>query len=127
METRIALNYMNDTTPHINTRMDESESNSLAPVKTLSSVQKQAMRCLCGDGSLTPVGSAASTAPYSETRVFTDPVTSYNKRIKLLTESGLVAGITPTSKRKRSNQQTLDFALSPQDGNDSHDGQEAAS
>lgn len=118
MEILIALNCMKDIIPHITTKTDEFESSSLVPVKTLSSVQRQAMHCLCGDGSLMPPGNAASTAPYSETRVFIDPVTSYNKRIKLLTESGLVVGITPTSKRKQSSQQTLDFALSKLDGND---------
>ena len=124
METLIALNCMKNTTLPTSTKTDEGVSNSLDPEKTLSSVQKQAMRCLCGDGSLTPAGNAASAAPYSETRVFTDPRTSYNRRIKLLIESGLVAGITPTSKRKRSNQQTLDFALSRQDGEDFNEKQE---
>ena len=124
METKTALNYMKDIIPHITTKMGESVSSSSVQVKKLSSAQKQAMRCLCGDGSLTPAENAASTAPYSETRVFIDPRTSYNKRIKLLIEFGLVAGITPTSRRKRSNQQTLDFALYPQDGNDLNEKQE---
>ena len=36
----------------------------------------------------------------------------------LLIASGLIAGITPTSIRKRSAQRTLDFALSRPDGGD---------
>jgi hypothetical protein len=43
---------------------------------------------------------------------------SYVKRIRLLIASGLIAGITPTSIRKRSPQGTLDFALSRPGGND---------
>jgi hypothetical protein len=38
---------------------------------------------------------------------------SYDRRIRLLIASGLIAGITPMSIRRRSPQQTLDFALSP--------------
>ncbi len=127
MEIRTALNCMKDITPHISTPTTASASSSSDLVKTLSSAQRQAMQCLCGDGSLTPAGNAASTAPYSETRVFIDPRTSYNKRIKLLIESGLVAGITPTSVRKRSPQQTLAFASSRPGGDGFHGKPEADS
>lgn len=117
---------MKDTTPYINTQMAANESNSSAQAKKLSFAQRQQMRCLCGAGSSTALENAVSTAPYSEMKESTDPRTSYAKRIKSLIDSGLVAGITPTSTRKRSPQQTLDFALLPQAGNDSDDERGAA-
>ena len=115
---------MSDIIHVISTKMDEKEHSSSAPEKKLSFAQKQQMQCLCGVGSSIEAENAVFTAPYSETRVFIDPVTSYNKRIKLLIVSGLVAGITPTSVRKQSPQQTLDFAFSKQDGDDLKEEQE---
>lgn len=82
----------------------------------MSFAQKQAMQCLCGEGSSTEAANAVSTAPYSETKARIDPATLYAKRMRLLIESGLVAGITPTSVRNGSNQGTLDFAFSQLDG-----------
>ncbi len=102
----------------MNTETAEKENYSQVQAKKLSSAQKQAMRCLCGEDSSTEAANAVSTAPYSETKAFTDPVILYNKRIKLLIASGLVAGITPTSTRKRLRQKTLDFALYRQAGQD---------
>jgi len=57
-----------------------------------------------------------STARSSETSQRIKARNSYVKRIKLLMSSGLIAGITPTSVRNRSNQKTLDFAFSKQAG-----------
>jgi len=116
METKTALNCTSDTTVAIDTPTSDLENCSQVQAKKSSFAQKQAMQCLCGEGSSTALASAVSTAPYSETKARIDPANSYTKRIKLLIESGLVAGITPTSTRKRSDQQTLDFALSPQGG-----------
>jgi len=70
METRIALNCMNDTTPHINTPMAENEPSSSGQEKKLSFAQKQQMQCLCGAGSSTALANAVSTAPYSETKEY---------------------------------------------------------
>ena len=117
----IVWNCTTDITLHINTGMDENENYLLGREKRLSFAQKQRMQCLCGDVLSMEAANAVSTAPYSETKANIDPATLYGKRMKLLIESGLVAGITPTSTRKRSNQQTLDFALSRQDGDDSID------
>jgi len=39
-----------------------------------------------------------------------------DKRMKLLMQSGLIAGIIPTSIAKRSHQEILDFVLWQQDG-----------
>lgn len=121
METLIVWNCMNDIIHVISTKMDEKEHSLSAPEKRLSFAQKQQMQCLCGVGSSIGAENAVFTAPYSETRVFIDPATSYNRRIKLLTVSGLVAGITPTSVRKQSSQQTLDFAFSKLGGCGSDD------
>jgi len=76
------------------------------------------MRALCGETSTTTAASKESTVPYSATKAATGAATSYAKRMKLLIASGLIAGITPTSIRKRSAQRTLDFALLPHDGGD---------
>jgi hypothetical protein len=111
---------MNGTTARINTPMVESDNCSQAQAKKLSFAQKQAMQCLCGGGSSTAAANAVSTAPYSETKARTDPATLYAKRMQLLIESGLVAGITPTSVRNGSNQTTLDFAFCRQGGSGSN-------
>ena len=109
----------------INMQTDEKESCSLDPARKLSSVQKQRMQCLCGEDSLLPAENAESTAPFSETSQSIRARNLSDKRIKSLIASGLVAGITPMSVRKQSNQQTLDFALSKQDGSDLNEKQEA--
>ena len=127
METRTALNCMNDSILHTNTRTDENESNSSVPEKKLSSAQKRQMRCLCGGDSLMIQESAESIVRYSEMNHSTKARHSSDRRIKLLIASGLVAGITPTSKRKRLPQRTLDFAFLPLDGEGSDGKQEADS
>ena len=110
---------MKDITVATSTKTDDNENYSLGPEKKLSFAQRQAMQCLCGAGSSTAAVNAVLTAPYSEMKAQSNPVNSYNKRIKLLIESGLVAGITPTSIRQQSSQQTLDFVLSKRGGNGS--------
>jgi hypothetical protein len=65
-----------------------------------------------GESSSTTADSKASTVQCSAMNQRIAARTSYAKRIKLLIASGLIAGITPTSTRKRSPQRTLDFALS---------------
>ena len=124
METRTALNCTKGIILPTNTRADESESNSSAPEKKLSSAQKRQMRCLCGGDSLMIQESAESIALYSEMNHSTKARHSSDRRIKLLIASGLVAGITPTSRRKRLPQQTLDFAFLPPDGEGSNGKQE---
>lgn len=109
---------MSGITRLMNIKMGERGSCLLDQEKKLSSAQKQQMQCLCGEDSSMEAGNAASTAPYSETKVTTDPAISYAKRMQLLMRSGLVAGITPTSTRKGSSQLTLDFASSRLDGGD---------
>jgi hypothetical protein len=79
--------------------------------------------CGCGASSLTIAStsepandSKASIAPCSETSRRTAARTLSGKRTRLLMRSGLIAGITPTSIRKRSPQLTLDSAFSVPDG-----------
>jgi hypothetical protein len=116
METLTALNSMSGITAATNMRMAENEKFSSAPVKKSFSEPSTQMPCSLGDGSLMTAANAESTAPFSETKAHTLVANSYAKRIRLLIASGLIAGITPTSVRKRSNQATLDFAFSKQDG-----------
>ena len=116
---------MKDIIQPINTKTDANESNSSVPEKKLSSEQKRQMRCLCGDDSLMIRENVESTVPSLETSQATSARNLYDKRIKLLIASGLVAGITPTSERKQSPQQTLDFALFKPDGKDSSEKPEA--
>jgi hypothetical protein len=109
---------MKSITAATSIRTGAKESYSQGQERKSSSAQKQQMQCLCGAGLSTEAESAVSTAPYSETKAPSDPQNLYAKRIKLLIESGLVAGITPTSVRQRSDQQTLDFVSSKPVGND---------
>ena len=124
MVTGIAWNYMKDITVAMNTKTDAKESCLQAQEKKLSSAQKMEMQCLCGAGSSTDQANAVLTAPYSETKAKANHRLSYNKRIKLLLQSGLVAGITPTSVRQQSPQATLDFVSYKLDGQDSSEPQE---
>jgi hypothetical protein len=109
---------MKDTTAATNTKTGAKENFSQAPARKLSFAQKMQMQCLCGEGSSTEAANAVLTAPYSETKAKANHRRSYNKRIKLLLQSGLVAGITPTSVRQQSPQATLDFVFCKRDGQD---------
>ncbi len=96
--------------------MGELVSNSSDQERRSSCEREQLMPSSSGDTSTTTPASRVSTARYSATSRAIRARALYAKRIKLLIDSGLVAGITPTSIRRRSPQQTLDFALSPPGG-----------
>jgi len=98
--------------------MAEKENYSSAPERKLYSEPKKETPSLCGETFSTTPDRKELIAPPSATKAATDPATSYAKRIRLLMSCGLIAGMTPTSTRKRSAQQTLDFAFSPLDGCD---------
>ena len=117
-ETEPAWNSMNGTIQRTDMRTGESESCSSDQGKNLSSEQKQATQCLCGGRSSTPAANAVSIAPSFVMRARIEAPSSYDKLTQLLTRSGLVAGITPTSERERSSQLTLDFASYEQGGSD---------
>ena len=118
MVTLIALNSMNDTTRLINTKTEDAGFCLLGQGKRSSSVPPKETPCSYGEDSKTTVANTASTVQCSAMKADTSAANSYARRMRLLIASGLVAGITPTSTRKRSPQATLDFALSPQDGDD---------
>lgn len=58
----------------------------------------------------------ALTARYSEMNPRSKAASSFDRRTRLLTVSGLIAGTIPLSMRRALNQQTLDFASLPPDG-----------
>jgi hypothetical protein len=105
---------MNDITLPID--ISDSCGNSSGQDKKLFLELSQEMQCSYGAGSLMTVDNPGLTALCSETRGRILARISFGKRIQLLTASGLIAGITPLSVAKRSNQATLDFAFSWQDG-----------
>lgn len=71
---------------------------------------------LPGDASLMTRASKESVALYSETKAPTDPATSFDRRMRLLIASGLIAGIIPSSIRHSYAQGTLDIAFFKLDG-----------
>jgi hypothetical protein len=110
---------MKDTTVAISIKTEGSENYLQVQAKKSYSEPLKGTPCLFGGSSLMPVqGRKVLIAPCSEMSQRTKARNLYAKRIKLLMSSGLIAGITPTSERKRSNQQTLDFALFSPDGID---------
>jgi hypothetical protein len=112
METLTVSTSTNGITRLGTTLTDESASSSSALVKRLCSEPSGLMPSLSGGTSSMTAAKKESTAPSSVTKDAAYHRASYAKRIRLLIASGLVAGITPTSIRKRSPQRILDFALS---------------
>src|SRR5215207_3630943 len=102
---------MRDITPPTSTPTVESDGNSSDLEKRSCCEQPTQMPYSSGESSLTIAAKQESTAPSSETKGYVRVRNLYAKRIRLLMSSGLIAGITPTSIRKRSGQQTLDFAF----------------
>ena len=120
-----ASKCMSGITQPTDTPIDASECYSLAPEKRSSCEPNAPMPFGSGGGSSTPALTIEpdsrrpeSIAPCSETKAHTAVRTSYVKRMRLLIASDLIAGITPTSVRKRSAQATLDFAFSRLAGSD---------
>jgi len=107
---------MKDTTVAINTLTGENENCLLGLEKRLYSEPKQLTLCLFGESSLTIVDKQESIALCLGTKAHIKAQTSYNKRIELLTASGLIAGITPLFVRKRLSPTTQDSVLLLLDG-----------
>ena len=107
---------MSDTTVAINMPMVENENYLLGQGKRLSLEQKPQTLCLFGESLLTIADKQELTAPCLGTKARIEVQTSYDKRIKLLTASGLIAGITPLCVRKRLNLTTPDSVLLQPDG-----------
>ena len=86
-------------------------------------VRCRVMRCLYGESSLTNVSITAQDYLKMELIVQSSAMNrsgsvrnSSDRRMRLLMSSGLIAGIIPTSIKKRSHQKTLDFVTKRQDG-----------
>jgi hypothetical protein len=102
---------MKNTTVAINTPTGENENYLLGQVKRLYSEPKPLTPCLSGESSSTIADKQESTALCSGMKARIEAQTSYDKRIELLTASGLIAGITPLYVRKRLNPPTPASAL----------------
>lgn len=116
METAPALSCTDATTRGFESPASSGKINSSVRAKRLSSALSAQMPCSSGGSSSTEADSMGSTAPSSAMSPRTAAQNSFARRTRLLTASGLVAGITPMSARKTSGQATLDFASSPPAG-----------
>jgi hypothetical protein len=97
---------------------DESQIYLSAPETNSCSEPKTETLVLSGVDSSMIAGKLESIAQSSETSPTGYRHSSFAKRMQSLMKSGLIAGITPTSIAKKSNQATLDFVSSQLDGND---------
>lgn len=104
------------TTHHTNTRMEESENCFVAQVKKSSLEHGKGMPVSCGGSSKIIQVKKESTVRCSETSRPTLVQNSFVKRMRLLTQYGLVKGIIPSSMRRGSGQLTLDAVLLRPDG-----------
>ena len=125
MAIKTALNCTLDTTHAMSTRTAASENYSLDLETNWSCEQSKAMHVSYGAGSSTTAGNLVSTARYSAMRAPTYRAPSFAKRMQSLMQSGLIAGITPTSIAQRSHQRILAFVSSWPAG-DGADGPQAA-
>jgi len=118
MATVRASRSMSVTTPPIGTPMGAAANYSAAREKKLCCAPRPEMPALFGENSSTTVGNGGSTVPSSATRRRRniEAASSFRRRMRLLTASGLVRGITPTSTRHGLPQGTLDGVFSSQDG-----------
>jgi hypothetical protein len=96
--------------------MDGGRLNSSDQGKRSSYEPSEPMPFSFGESLLMTAAKLESTAQSSAMSQAIEVHTSYDKRIRLLIASGLIAGITPTSTRKGSPQATLDFAFSRRGG-----------
>jgi len=117
--TLIASTSTNGTTALTAMPINESGNCSLALETNSSCTQRTRAPSSCGGGSPMTASTSApansrreSTARSSETKASTYRHRSFDKRMQSLMQSGLIAGITPTSIAKRWPQRTLDFASS---------------
>lgn len=108
---------MSGTTLATDTPMGANATSLSAPEKKSCCEQSEQMPCLSGENSLTTADSRESTALFSGMRAATEAATSFDRRTRLLTASGLIAGTIHMLMHKLSGQQTLDFASSHRDGN----------
>lgn len=103
------LRSMSATIRRIATGTGEFANYSPGQDKRLFCVLNPAMPCLCGASSKTTADKKALTAPYFGMKADFSHRSLSDKLMWSLTSLGLVSGITPTSARKPSDQETLDF------------------
>jgi hypothetical protein len=111
---------MNVTTRDTDTPMDASDAMTSSSGQDESSCYALSVATpfSLGESSSMTADRKASTAPSSGMSRNTAARISYAKLTRLLMQSGLIAGITPMSIRRRSVQQTLAFVLSAPAGVD---------
>ena len=112
------LRSTRNTTQRIATPTDASVNCFAAPARKLCCELSTEQLSLFGVSSWTTVKTIApendktgSTARRSETKGRIKVQSSFDKRMRLLIASGLIAGITPTSTRQRSGQRILATAF----------------
>jgi hypothetical protein len=106
------LPCMSDTTRLTNTETDECARSLPDQGKRSSCEPARPMLFSFGDASLTPADRRELTALFSETSQQFAARTLSDRLTPLLTISGLVAGITPTSIREKCGAVIPDFVLS---------------
>lgn len=89
------------------TPMEERQNYSSAPERRSFCERKMQMRFSFGDDLSTTLGRQESIAQSSEMSHASDRQNSFVRRAILLGRSGLIAGVTPTSIRGKSEVQTL--------------------
>jgi hypothetical protein len=122
---------MKSTIQHTDIETDASGANSSGRVKPLFCEPSTERQCLRGESLLmtasfgtqsTNAGTrkTVSTVQFSETTIPKPicPATLSDRLTQSLISAGLVKGIIPTSMRKRSGVQMLDFVSSRPDGDD---------
>lgn len=114
--TAPALSCTDDTTLGSESPASAAKLNSSDPERRSFCEPSEPTPCSSGESSSTEADSRESTAPSSAMSQRTAAQNSFARRTRLLTDYGLVAGITPTSARKTSGQTTLDFVSSPPAG-----------
>lgn len=118
MATEKASDSMNVTIRHEFTELTAGENSSSAPARKSFSAHGRATPISSGENSLTIVDRMESVAPSSETNHLTKVLNSFDRRIELLTVSGLIAGTIPMSMRQKSDHGILAIASSRPDGDD---------
>ena len=111
MEIKRVSTSTTGTTRPTNMLTEERGNCSAVQAKRSCCEHGKETPALCGESSKMIPVKQELTARCSATSQPTLVANSYVKRMRLLIAAGLVKGIIPTSKRKGSNQQTLDAVL----------------
>jgi hypothetical protein len=109
---------MKNITQPDNTETGERDRNSLVPERLSFCEPSEETPFLSGENLSTTPEKPESTAPYSETKASTNRASLSDRLMRSPTflNAGLVKGIIPTSMRRKSGQQILDFVSYKQGG-----------